>query len=81
MTGAMDRARVAELIVTCAHGRRRGSGYRVTGAPVHSAFWSHINLYGRFRPDMPRCLDLDSIVWWRIAARSPRSGLLRWSVR
>lgn len=49
---------------------------------LHSiVFWSYINPYGRFRLDMPRGLDLDPIAGRRIAARSLRSGPLRWSVR
>ncbi|GGU53246.1 trypsin-like peptidase domain-containing protein [Lentzea flava] len=68
MSGApLDRARVAELIVTRAGERHRGSGYRVRGDAVLTA--AHVvdgadSVRIRFEPDLPGEWTVDAISWW-----------------
>ncbi|MBV9312418.1 MAG: NACHT domain-containing protein [Pseudonocardia sp.] len=64
---ALDRARVAELIVTGAEGRRRGSGYRVSAGAVLTA--AHVveaarSVQLRFEPDLPGEWMTASVSWW-----------------
>lgn len=63
----MDRARVAELIVTGSDGRRRGSGYRVTRDAVLTA--AHVvedavSVEVRFEPDLPGQWVTAAVSWW-----------------
>lgn len=68
MSGApLDRARVAELIVTRAGERHRGSGYRVRGDAVLTA--AHVvdgatSVRIRFEPDLPGEWTVDATSWW-----------------
>ncbi|MFE2417340.1 trypsin-like peptidase domain-containing protein [Streptomyces hokutonensis] len=67
----LDRARVAELLVTHAGGRRRGSGYRVTTDVVLTA--AHVlegaaSVQVRFEPDLPGEWTADALSWSADAA-------------
>ncbi|MDX8145693.1 trypsin-like peptidase domain-containing protein [Lentzea sp. BCCO 10_0061] len=68
MTGApLDRARVAELIVTRDGERHRGSGYRVRAGAVLTA--AHVvdgasSVRVRFEPDLPGEWSVDATSWW-----------------
>ncbi|MET9625932.1 trypsin-like peptidase domain-containing protein [Lentzea sp. NPDC006480] len=68
MTGApLDRPRVAELIVTRAGERQRGSGYRVRADAVLTA--AHVvvgasSVRVRFEPDLPGERVFDAVSWW-----------------
>lgn len=60
------RARVAELLVTHADGRRRGSGYRVTGDAVLTAahvLEGAVSVCVRFEPDLPGEWTTDAVSW------------------
>jgi hypothetical protein len=61
------RDRIAELTVTTADGRRRGSGYRVTANAVLTA--AHVlagakRVHVRFEPDLPRQWTATTLDWW-----------------
>jgi Trypsin-like peptidase domain len=67
MSESISRARVAELIVTYADGRRRGSGYRVTAEAVLTA--AHVvegalSVQVRFEPDLPGEWSTRAVSWW-----------------
>ncbi|MCA1696087.1 MAG: serine protease, partial [Actinobacteria bacterium] len=67
MSEALSRPRVAELIVTYADGRRRGSGYRVTAEAVLTA--AHVvegalSVQVRFEPDLPGEWCTTAVSWW-----------------
>ncbi|MET7567615.1 trypsin-like peptidase domain-containing protein [Streptomyces sp. NPDC005492] len=62
----LDRARVAELVVTHANGRRRGSGYRVNGEAVLTAahvLEDAVSVRVRFEPDLPGEWTADALSW------------------
>jgi hypothetical protein len=70
----LTRGRVAQLIVTHPGGRRRGSGYRVTGESVLTA--AHLvegagAVRVRFEPDLPGEWTTDAVSWWA----DPRSDV------
>src|SRR5262249_7162088 len=70
-TASLDRARVAELLVTCAEGRRRGSGYRVTGDAVLTAahvLKGAVSVDVRFEPDLPGEWTATAVSWSADAA-------------
>jgi hypothetical protein len=61
-----DRDRVAELIVTHAHGRSRGSGYRINATEVLTA--AHVlqdatEVRVRFSPDLPDEQTVMAVSW------------------
>lgn len=63
---SLDRARVAELLVTHAGGRRRGSGYRVTAHAVLTAahvLEGAVTVQVRFEPDLPGEWTADTVSW------------------
>lgn len=63
----LDRARVAELIVTTGEGARRGSGYRIgTGAVLTAAnvLDAAVSVQARFEPDLPNEWITDALDWW-----------------
>ncbi|MGB8201727.1 MAG: trypsin-like peptidase domain-containing protein [Pseudonocardiaceae bacterium] len=67
MSEAISRARVAELIVTHAWGRHRGSGYLVTAEAVLTA--AHVvegalSVEVRFAPDLPGEWSTVAVSWW-----------------
>ena len=67
----LDRARVAELLVTYADGRRRGSGYRVTAGAVLTAahvLEGAVSVRVRFEPDLPGEWTADALAWTADAA-------------
>ncbi|MET7487534.1 NACHT domain-containing protein [Streptomyces sp. NPDC005538] len=62
----LDRARVAELVVIHANGRRRGSGYRVNGEAVLTAahvLEDAVSVRVRFEPDLPGEWTVDALSW------------------
>jgi hypothetical protein len=67
----LDRARVAEVLVTHAGGRRRGSGYRVSGDAVLTAahvLEGAVSVQVRFEPDLPGEWTADALSWSADAA-------------
>ncbi|MFF9251769.1 P-loop domain-containing protein [Streptomyces globisporus] len=63
----LDRARVAEVIVTYQGGRRRGTGYRVTATSVLTA--AHViedalSVQVRFETDLPTEWSASAGSWW-----------------
>jgi tetratricopeptide (TPR) repeat protein len=84
MGEALNRARVAELIVTHAQGRRRGSGYRVTTEAVLTAahlLEGALSVRVRFEPDLAGEWATTAISWWAdpdsdvaVLSISPRPG-------
>lgn len=70
-TGTLDRARVAELLVTHTEGRRRGSGYRATAEVVLTAahlLEDAVFVRVRFEPDLPGEWTTDAVSWSADAA-------------
>jgi len=81
---SLDRARVAELLVTHAGGRRRGSGYRVTADAVLTAahvLEGAVSVQARFEPDLPGEWTADTVSWTVDAASGiavvTESGVVR----
>jgi hypothetical protein len=61
-----DRDRVAELIVTHAHGRSRGSGYRIDATRVLTAAHvveNAVSVTVRFSPDLPSEQTVTAVSW------------------
>ncbi|MFD0072157.1 trypsin-like peptidase domain-containing protein [Streptomyces sp. NPDC127166] len=66
-TKGLDRARVAEVIVTHQGGRRRGTGYRVTATSVLTAahvIEDAVSVQVRFETDLPTEWSASVGSWW-----------------